>query len=881
MLRTGDVVLGRYRVLAEASLAPPSHDDLTARLFDAALLAEGGQRWFGPRVRLCVLQNAARDGLDPDGVLARATRYALGVPGLALPLSAGVAGTDVVVSYQTKGDRCLADELGGREPLAPRVVAHWISDVAAALGALHDQGIGHGHLRAGLVLLDREKPWLAGFGVGQIADAAYGRAGAAASVPARYRAPEVRAGGAAGPETDLYALGVLAVELLVGAPAPDDGPLAALDRVPPEFVTVVREALHEAPGGRPASVRDWARRLMQLATAGDVVPSTERGSSAAAPPSLPASGHAQTIPAPDPEEFLRQRGLAAAANAEAPPAEGQGGPPAEAGSEDVDTLPAPHTRPFSPAHGAIDPRAETPQDTQPAPPSASAPPSLRPRGRGAVTAAIVGGLLLLVVGVFAVLVFALRARSAPGATNPLPSATPRVAPPASPPRPPAHSPGASPDSGRGPAGSDDGAPSAPRASELSSGDPATYPSDADAPLPLDSGTPVLGGRGALATVALFGDLDCPHTARTFAVLKAIMKARPGDVRLAWYHRPIPERAASGAAALLASAIFRQSGHAAFWGFVDASLSDVSSELTAAGLVKRAAGQAIDAQLVVDGRDARAVESVARDFELAARLRVRATPTVFVNGKRIDGHHPLAVFEKLVELEVSSGRSALATGTARERWYTERSRRNLANVGPVVPTRTCPPVGASPVRGASDAIVTLVEFSDFGCGHCAAVQPTLERLLARYGGDLALVWKHYPLPQQPRSRAAALLSAEARATGGDKSFWRVHDLLFEAKGKLDDGTLSLSADRAGLDGKALVEAVRRKTQEALVASDVALGDRLDVEGAPSFFVNGRRIEGAQPFEAFAKVIEEEVATGRLLVKNGHQRRAVYDAICGVR
>jgi protein-disulfide isomerase len=190
------------------------------------------------------------------------------------------------------------------------------------------------------------------------------------------------------------------------------------------------------------------------------------------------------------------------------------------------------------------------------------------------------------------------------------------------------------------------------------------------------------------------------------------------------------------------------------------------------------------------------------------------------------------------------------------------------------------VGTSPARGATDALVTIVEFSDFECQFCKQAQPTLDLLLARFGGDVRHVWKNFP-GDAPRAVPAAHFALEARAKGGDTSFWKVHDLLFADQKNLDDEGLESIAKRAGLDGEKLLDAVQRGAHKATITSDMEQGKRLGVRGTPSFFVNGRQVAGALPLDKFQVVVQEELDVARRLVKSGTPRSRVYDAVCGAR
>jgi protein-disulfide isomerase len=159
------------------------------------------------------------------------------------------------------------------------------------------------------------------------------------------------------------------------------------------------------------------------------------------------------------------------------------------------------------------------------------------------------------------------------------------------------------------------------------------------------------------------------------------------------------------------------------------------------------------------------------------------------------------------------------------------------------------------KGPGAAPVTIVEFSDFQCPFCAKVLPTVRRIQDTYGQTVRVVWKHMPLPNH-RDAVAAAVAAEAAGKQG--KFWEFHDLLFANQVRLQPDALTRYARELGLDVPRF-EADRgaadvRKRVDADAAEALAMG----IDGTPAFFINGRFISGAQPFEVFSTLIDEELA-----------------------
>jgi protein-disulfide isomerase len=187
-----------------------------------------------------------------------------------------------------------------------------------------------------------------------------------------------------------------------------------------------------------------------------------------------------------------------------------------------------------------------------------------------------------------------------------------------------------------------------------------------------------------------------------------------------------------------------------------------------------------------------------------------------------------------------------------------------------------PLEDSPVKGPADALVTIVEVSDFECPFCKRVTPTLKALEEQYKGKVRFVFKHNPLPFHARATPAANAAEEARAQGGDAKFWAMHDALFGAA-SLDDAAIAAAAKAAGLDAAKVQEAVAAGKHKARLERDQRLATSLGATGTPAFFINGRKLVGAQPQAAFQALIDEELRKAEDLVRAGTPAAQVYARI----
>jgi protein-disulfide isomerase len=212
-------------------------------------------------------------------------------------------------------------------------------------------------------------------------------------------------------------------------------------------------------------------------------------------------------------------------------------------------------------------------------------------------------------------------------------------------------------------------------------------------------------------------------------------------------------------------------------------------------------------------------------------------------------------------------------------------RNAPPVPPSEPTKAAPragiarhlvPIAGLPSYGPKDALVTVVEVTDYDCPYCERAELTIHALRERHDKDLRIVVLENPLPMHPRARAAALaaLSAEMASPG---RFEAMHSLLFQSKGKRSDEDLLSLAVEAGAPRRAYEAALASERPREALEQAQRLAKDLHVTGTPAFFVNGRRIDGAQPLATFEAIVDEELVHARAIVAAGVPRDSVYEAI----
>ena len=164
----------------------------------------------------------------------------------------------------------------------------------------------------------------------------------------------------------------------------------------------------------------------------------------------------------------------------------------------------------------------------------------------------------------------------------------------------------------------------------------------------------------------------------------------------------------------------------------------------------------------------------------------------------------------------------------------------------------------PSRGEAGAPVTIVEFSDYECSFCARAEATVVEVLNAYKGKVRLVHQAFPLSIHPRAPKAA----EAALCAGEQGrYWEMHDSLLANQAALGGDDLKKRARVLGIDPAKFDACLDTGRMAPVVEASKKLGEGIGVNSTPSFFVNGRPLSGAQPFEKFKELVDHELAAKR--------------------
>ena len=153
----------------------------------------------------------------------------------------------------------------------------------------------------------------------------------------------------------------------------------------------------------------------------------------------------------------------------------------------------------------------------------------------------------------------------------------------------------------------------------------------------------------------------------------------------------------------------------------------------------------------------------------------------------------------------------------------------------------------------DAAVTIEEFSNFECPYCARASITIEKIMLEYGNKVNIEFKHMPFNSDSKKAAEASECARDQ----DK-LWEYHHILFNNQHSLSVKNLRKYAEQLALNTEQFNNCLDSEEKKELVEMDLKEAIQRGVEGTPTFFINNKKLVGAQPFEAFKVLIDIELS-----------------------
>ena len=190
----------------------------------------------------------------------------------------------------------------------------------------------------------------------------------------------------------------------------------------------------------------------------------------------------------------------------------------------------------------------------------------------------------------------------------------------------------------------------------------------------------------------------------------------------------------------------------------------------------------------------------------------------------------------------------------EQDYLDGLRKKYATVVILQPPKIEVGTGGRPERGPKNAPITIIEFSDYECPFCKKAEESVQQVLKTYGDKVRFVYRDFPLDIHASARPASEAAHCAQAQG---KFWEYHDKLMAATDLSADKFKTL-ADEVKLDRAKFDECIAKQQFKADIDKDMEDATDVGVTGTPAFFINGRMISGAEPFEKFKEIIDDGLA-----------------------
>ncbi|MCS7039028.1 MAG: DsbA family protein [Anaerolineae bacterium] len=353
----------------------------------------------------------------------------------------------------------------------------------------------------------------------------------------------------------------------------------------------------------------------------------------------------------------------------------------------------------------------------------------------------------------------------------------------------------------------------------------------------------------------WADYTCPYCRRFHSEVLPTLEEqyiRTGKLRLVYKEYPVVSGDLSVIASLGAQCAAEQNG---FWPMHD-WLFEQTEAWRNQNAIERIKAAAVE--LGLDGEafnrcfdEQTAIPLIVEDYREGQALGIRGTPNFVINGHWVQGLLPLSDFVSILDALLAQAE----TGSLPE---------YVITVTPSPTPDTDFADEPQPPLGDANAPVLIVEFSDYQCPFCLRhFQQTMPKLREQYidTGKVRYVFKDFPLDSiHPQARKAA---EAANCAGKQGQYWPMHDRLFAEQNRWAENNEAVTvfkqlATELGLDAAAFAACLDGGETAAEIEEDLQEGLLAGVQGTPAFFINGRFISGAQPFEVFQQVIEQMLA-----------------------
>ena len=375
-----------------------------------------------------------------------------------------------------------------------------------------------------------------------------------------------------------------------------------------------------------------------------------------------------------------------------------------------------------------------------------------------------------------------------------------------------------------------------------------------------AGSPVKGGTNALATVVVFTDFTTEASRYLYREAMDKLFRTHGD-KVAVVYKSYPLRSKNDSqnkddneAMLRAKAAVAAQSLGKFWEYTDKMLAS-SNAFNNDEATRIAIECGLNAKAFISAMESTATRSkIEADSKLARKLKVKGAPAVYVNGRTVNFKGNVTSDELLQIVNDEIGRVA---GIANTNYIVS----TMIAEHETVASSSIDSLGR-PSRGATNPLVTIVEYSDYQCPFCSKVEWTLSEILKNYPDTVRIVFNHNPLPFHTNAKLA---HQAAHAAGLQGKFWEMHNTLFRNQKNLSEADLHDYAQSLDLDMAKFKADLHAPETVAAVEKAIQDGVDHDVTGTPHFLINGEPLKGALPYEQFKEKIDAAIKQAKTVQK----------------
>ena len=356
-------------------------------------------------------------------------------------------------------------------------------------------------------------------------------------------------------------------------------------------------------------------------------------------------------------------------------------------------------------------------------------------------------------------------------------------------------------------------------------------------------SPFRGPENAKVTIIEFSDYQCPFSKKVQPTMEKILEKYPNDVRHVFKQHPL---AFHKDAPLASEAALAAGAQGMFWDMHDIIFEN-QKKLKEDNLLEYAKELGLDEeQFKASLGDHRYKSQVDKETQQAVKVGATGTPAFFINGIYLSGAKPLDSFVKVIDEELSGKEIPSKWGKNVKEGKAQKKRKaedpnKIYNI----------PVGDAPFKGPKDAPITIVVFNDFQCPFSKRGTSTTEQVMDAYPDQIRFAFKNFPLGFHKQ----AMIAAEAAmAAGAQGKFWEMHDRIFANQKQIDIDILKGYAKELNLDVNKFNTDLETHKYKKVIDNDMKLARGAGVRGTPTFFINGKKLVGAKPLNAFQAVID---------------------------